>query len=206
MTLRMLIVIAALLSAGGLGFFLGRPHSVAQQEVVTEVRPSASVITALRHLARLEGAQFHMERVVDVREKQSRYLGLVEVEDALLLVASGEVTAGVDLSELSDVNVQTFAEQTEVTVHLPRARVLSSKIDNDKTYVHTRSTDLLAKQQIHLEAKARKTAEEGFVAAALDAGLLRVAEASIERTVISLLFSLGFDKVEVVFDRPGSSR
>jgi len=43
---------------------------------------------AVRDLARLESVAYHVERVIDVRDKQSLLFGLLKTEDAILLVAS----------------------------------------------------------------------------------------------------------------------
>src|SRR6187551_80523 len=85
------------------GFRMGVPEAEPPEEKSTvELKPGPSVLLAVQALARLEGASYHMQRVIDLREKQSRFWGLIEAEDAILLVASGEVTAGIDLSKLGD--------------------------------------------------------------------------------------------------------
>ncbi len=43
------------------------------------VRPTPSVITAVRDLARLETAEVHVEKVVDLTDRQSRFFGLIEL-------------------------------------------------------------------------------------------------------------------------------
>lgn len=165
----------------------------------TIVRPSPSVITAVRQLARLEGAVFYIERIVDVKEKQSRFFDLLQTEDAILLVAAGEVTAGVDLGELRPGDVLVDEERRQAIVHLPRATVLSRRIDNQRTYVHTRRTDAWAVRQENLETRARQEAERTLEEAAVSGGILAQAEESVGRTVDSLLRSLGYERVEVRF-------
>jgi len=164
---------------------------------VTVVRPSPNVVTAIRELRRLESAEYHLERVMDVKDQQSRAFGLLEVEDALLLVVAGDVTAGVDLSELSERDVVVEREAGRVRVTLPGAKILSSRLDSDKTYVHSRSTDLLAKHNPKLESEARARAEKELAGAALEAGILDKASSGARRTVEDLLRALGFRDVEV---------
>lgn len=194
---------AALLfaAAATAGLLVGRceAEQPKAQPTVTEVRPSPNVILAVRHLARLEGAVFYLERVVDVKEKQSRFFDLLETEDAILLVAAGDVTAGVDLGALRPGDVITDEARQSVIITLPRATVSSRRIDNDRTYVHTRRTDTWAVRQEHLETRARQEAERTLEEAALNAGILRHAEESVGRTVESLLRSLGYQRVEVRF-------
>ncbi len=207
----MVWIVLGLVACAGLGVLLGR--STSSQEPApastTVVEPSPSVVVALRDLARLEGAQFHIERVVDLREKQSRFFDLVQAEDAVLLVAAGDVTAGVDLSGLKEGAVSADRAQGRVTLVLPRATVTSSKLDNDRTYVHTRSTDVLAARRENLETKARQEAERTLVQAALEAGIVAKAEDSVARTVESLLRSLGYQKIELRFvgeEQPPAAR
>ena len=189
-----------LLLASAIGVHYGR-QSVEQKAplVETVLRPSPSVVVAVRELARLEGAVYSIERVVDLKEKQSRFFQLVQAEDAILLVASGEVTAGVDLAALAEGSVRIDPSRKKVSLTLPRATVFSRRLDNERTYVHTRKTDVWAKRQEDLESKARQEAERTLEEAAVRSGILPQAEKSVARTVESLLHSLGFTVVDVRF-------
>lgn len=197
---------AVLLTIGAAaGLLVGRcgAETPTARPNVTEVRASPDVITAVRHLARLEGVVFYLERVVDVKEKQSRFFDLVQAEDAILLVAAGDVTAGVDLGALQPGDVITDPTREAVVITLPRATVFSRRIDNNRTYVHTRRTDTWAVRQEHLETRARQEAERTLEEAALQAGILKHAEESVGRTIESLLRSLGYRQVEIRFRDPG---
>jgi hypothetical protein len=204
--MRALALGLILLGAASMGYCVGARRSDDEPEPsrVVEVKESPSVITALQRLARLEGAALHLERVIDLQEKQSRFFGLVEAKDAILLIAAGDVTAGVDLAELKSEDIQIDHEEKRVKVRLPRATIFSTRVDSERTYVHTRSTDTLAERQMHLETEARREAERGFRKAATEAGLERLAEENVARTVRALVLSLGFSEVEVVFQ--GTSR
>jgi hypothetical protein len=160
------------------------------------------VVVAIRDLARLEGASFHMERVIDLIEKQNRFAGLVNAEDGILLVAAGDVTAGVDLSQLEPSDVQIDSQRMTATITLPGANVLSATLDNERTYVHKRSTDLLAKRKESLETRARQEAERTLKQSAIEANLLQRAEHNVARTIESLVRSLGYREVDVRFKKP----
>ena len=196
------VSVAAIALAGGVaGYFLRTPEQVPpEQEDVLELKSSPSVVTAIRGLARLEGSNFYLQRVIDLREKQSKAFGLIQAQDAIILIASGEVTAGVDLSQISESGIQIDEARKQVTVLLPAAQISSSKIDNEKTYVHTRSTDLLAEREVQLESQARRMAEAGFVQAAREAGILDEAERNVARTVEALIRTLGYERVNVSFE------
>jgi len=201
-SLGALAVAAAVLAAVGIGLVVGRCTSApaASPPAVTSVeRPTPSVITAVRDLARLESAEYHVERVIDLTEKQKRLFDLVEVEDALLLVAAGDVTAGVDLQKLKPEDVSVEQPSGRVVIRLPPPEILSHRLDNQRTYVHTRKTDLLARRNEALETEARRRAEESVVEAATEAGILKRARTNAAKTVEALVRSLGHAKVEVQF-------
>jgi hypothetical protein len=157
------------------------------------------VVTQVRELARLEGVSYHVERVVDLKVEQRRLFGLLPADDAILLVASGEVIAGVDLGKLQPDDVVVAPERRSVTIHLPPAEVFSTRLDNARTYVHTRKTDLLAQRNEALESQARQAAEQTLRSAAEETGIVRRAEESVGRTVRSLVRSLGYEDVRVDF-------
>lgn len=190
------------LVAVGLGALLGRcsrPAKPKPAASVMVVRGTPSVVTAIRELSSIEGAQFHIEKVIDLTDKQSHFFGLVQSKDAILLVAAGDVTAGVDLSGLRDGDVHVDRAKGTAEITLPPAKILSHRLDNQHTYVHSRSTDLLAKRDQNLETRARQEAEKSIVEAAKKSRILPIAEASVKRTVESLVRSLGYRHVTVKF-------
>lgn len=175
-----------------------RPFLPASSIEVVEVTPRPNVIGAVRELHELVTAEQTVERVLDIRDKQSRVFGLVNSEDALLLVASGYVAAGIDLGELQESDVSVDWEKRSVRMKLPPARVLSSRLDNERTYVHSRKTDVLAARAESLEGQARLRAQQEIVQAAKDAGLVQRAGKSAVRTLEAMLRGLGFARVEVI--------
>jgi hypothetical protein len=164
---------------------------------VVVVRPAPNVLLAVRDLQRLESAELHFERVIDARNQESHLFGLVHAEDALLLVAVGDVVAGVDLSDLREGDVEVDWAKRSAKVTLPPAKVFSSRLDNDKTYVHSRNVDTLAHRKESLESEARATAEKELEKGARDAGILERANKNASRTVENLVHALGFEHVEV---------
>jgi hypothetical protein len=164
---------------------------------VTVVRPTPDVLVAVRDLARLESASFHMERVIDLSDKQSKLWGMINTEDAILLVAVAEVTAGIDLQKLTAADVTVDPARRTARIELPAPEVLHAALDNDKTYVHSRKTGTLAERRENLESRARKEAERTLIESARQAGLLKRASDNARRTVEALVHSLGYDKVDV---------
>lgn len=193
------IAVGFLLPRPGLPRFPSLPPVSSSIQVL---RGTPDVVVAVKSLARLESTAFHMERVIDLSEKQSKLFGLIDTEDAILLVAVADVTAGVDLGKLGEKDVQVSTDGRRVTIQLPEAEVFHAKLDNERTYVHTRRTGLLAERKETLESQARKEAEQALTAAALEAGLLKKADENAKRVVGELARSLGIAEVEIVTRTP----
>jgi hypothetical protein len=164
---------------------------------VEVVRPLPNVLLAVRDLARLESTAFHMERVLDLSDKQAHLFGLIQAEDAILLIAVADVTAGVDLGKLQDGDIQVDVQGRRVKMRLPAPEIFHVALDNERTYVHTRRTGLLARRKEGLETQARREAERALVEAAKEAGIFPRAAESARSMVEKLVQSLGYETVEV---------
>lgn len=169
---------------------------------ITVVQPTPNVLVAVKDLARLESASFHMERVIDLTDKQSHLFGLVQSEDAILLVAVANVSAGVDLQKLNASDIVVNAEEKSATLTLPAPEVFHAELDNEKTYVHTRRTGALAMRKENLETRARQEAERSLTNAALQAGILARASENAQRAVEGLVRGLGYEQVNVSVKSP----
>jgi hypothetical protein len=159
------------------------------------------VVTAIQSLARLESVSFHMERVVDLKVTEQRLWGLVEADDSLLLVAVGDVIAGVDLGKLTPADITVNDTLRQARIVLPAPEVLSARLDNEATYVHKRDTDLLATGGQGLETEARRRAETTIHDAALTAGILEHARRNAGHTVRALATAFGYDTVIIEWRR-----
>jgi len=192
------VVAAALAACVGVGAFLaGRAGVAGEAAPPLQQRSTPGVIAAIRDVARLETTEFHIEKVVEVTDAQSRLWGLVAARDALLLVAVGDVVAGIDLAAVRDDDVRVDGAARTVSVRLPAPQIVSSRLDPRATHVYSRSTDVLATRNEALEGDARRLAEEQMRAAAVDAGILDRARVGAERTLRALLRSFGYADVAV---------
>jgi Protein of unknown function (DUF4230) len=155
---------------------------------------SPAVVERIRQLNRLETVEYSLDKIV-VGQKQSAYLPDFLVGEKLLLVAHGEVIAGVDLSQLKLGDVTVSGES--VHVKLPEALVLTTRLDNDRTHVYSRDTGLLVNADLNLESQVRAAAEKQITQAALDDGILDKAHQNARTSVTALLYGLGFRTVTV---------
>jgi len=207
------IVLAGVAGAGLLvGFLITKSCAAPALPVIpplsssiTIVRPTPDVLVAVQDLARLESASFHMERVIDLSDKQSQLFGLVQTEDAILLVAVANVSAGVDLQKLTQNDVSADPASKTAKIRLPAPEVFHAELDNSKTYVHTRRTGTLAKRQEDLETRARQEAERTLVTAAVQAGLLTRASEDARRAVEGVVRALGYEHIEVTVRSPNEA-
>jgi len=198
---RVALALGLLACAAAVGFFAGRGRSTAKPVLQPGDRlaDTPAVLVAVRGLARLESVAFHMERVIDLKNTQPRMFGLVQATDEILLVAAGDVVAGIDLTKMTDGDVIVEPRERRVRLRLPAPEILSASLDNDRTYVHTRRTDLLAERGDQIETRARQLAESSIREAALEAGVLERARQGTEHTLTVLVRSLGYDHVEIAW-------
>jgi hypothetical protein len=155
---------------------------------------SPSVVEKIRQLSRLETVDYSIDKIVE-GARQNPYLPNFLAGDKLMLVARGDVIAGVDLSQLraSDVTVNG----SHVQVRLPPAQLLGTRIDNGHTRVYSRTTGVLIEADPNLESEVRKAAEDQFTQAALADGVLDKARQNARASVSALLYGLGFKQVDV---------
>jgi hypothetical protein len=187
-------VLATAIGAGA--FWMGRA-SIPAESARPGVRSTPGVILAIHDVAKLETTVFHVEKVVEATDAQSRLWGLVKAHDVVLLVAVGDVVAGVDLAKVAATDVRTDEATHAVSVKLPAPEIVTAVLDEKATHVYRRSTELLATRNEQLEGEARRTAEVEMRNAALEEGILDRARASAESTVRALLRTLGYERIEI---------
>lgn len=161
---------------------------------VTIDTSSPPVINSVRALARLETVNYQLEKVVT--GKSSGPLPDFMTSDKILLVAHGEVIAGMDLGKMQDGDIKV--EEGRVTIRMPEPEILSSTLDNSKTYVYDRQTGIFSKPDPNLETQIRQAAEQEITNAALEDGILAKARANGEDVVRTLVEGLGYEDVEFV--------
>jgi hypothetical protein len=153
-----------------------------------------TIIQNVRTLARLETIQYSVEKVISAESRQGP-LGFL-FGDRLLLVAHGEVIAGVDLSKLTVDDIRL--EGDAVHIQLPQPEIFIATLNNDKTYVYDRNVGILTSGNIDLESDARQAAEDEIEQAALEDGILEQAQQNAEVYLERLLGDLGYS--DVVFE------
>lgn len=189
-----LLAAAILVLAAALIF----PRGTSPQTNIT-VKPTPSLLTAVRDLARLETTEVHVEKVIDLTDRQSRLFGLIETTDAILLVAVGRATLGVDLGKLREGDVEMDPESKVAKLNLPKPELLGAALDERATYVYTRETSALAKRNEGLETQARREAVAAIEKAATTDEMMARAKTQAERQLTKLIKELGASRVEITW-------
>jgi Protein of unknown function (DUF4230) len=152
-----------------------------------------TVVRQIQQLQRLETVSFTMDKIIS-GEHESPYLPKFLVSDRLLLIVHGEVIGGVDLSKLQPDDV--VIQGQSISLRLPQAQILVTRLDNAQTRVYSRDTGLFSSPDPNLESEVRQEAERQLQEAALQGDILKTANANARSTISSLLQGLGFKKVD----------
>ncbi len=169
-----------------------------QFERITQPTPTiipdpVTIIREVRNLSRLETASYTIEKVITAESRQGPFAFLFG--DKLILVAHGQVIAGVDLGKLEEKDVSVAADGT-VNVALPEAEVFVATLNNQQSYIFHRGTGVIGMNP-ELETEARKAAEEEILNAALEDGILEMSEENAKTYLRHFILALGFEEVNV---------
>jgi len=154
-----------------------------------------TIIREVRSLSRLETAAYTVEKIITAETRQGPFAFLVG--DRLILVAHGQVIAGIDLEALEESDI-TIREGGVVDVVLPEAEVFVTALNNEQSYIFHRDTGVIG-MNVELETEARRAAEEEILNAALEDGILDMAQKNAESYIRHLILTLGFKEVNVTY-------
>jgi hypothetical protein len=157
----------------------------------TVIPDRVTIVREVQGLSRLETAVYTVEKVITAESGQGPLAFLFG--DRLLLVAHGQVVAGVDLGSLS-VDDVTVNEAAAVTIRLPEAEVFLVSLNNEESYIYDRETGI-AGLNPDLETAARQAAQDEILSAAIEDGILEMAQDYAELHVRRLVLMLGFADV-----------
>ena len=188
-----MIAVGALLL--GLAFCAFGVFLMVRGEPETHAKPSNTLLIATRDMSRLETTQLHVEKVIDLTDTQSRFYGMIDGTDNVLLVAVGDVTIGVDLAKLADGDVSMDEKTHAAHFKLPQPEVFSSTLDEKATYVYQRQTSFFGKRNEQLESKARQEAQDTIKKQADNADAKERSRKQAEKILRDLATSLGATSV-----------
>ncbi|WP_030749073.1 DUF4230 domain-containing protein [Streptomyces griseus] len=170
----------------------------------TRDRSGPAVLKSVQDLSRYEGAAGTYQVVVDL-EHDARFLPDAIRGTRTLYVASGGVTAYVDLGGLGEGAVTVDADRTEATLRLPHARLADPALDPEKSYAVSKQRGLLDRLgDLFSDNPASEQAVQVLAArrigdAARESDLTSRAERNTAAMLRELLRGLGFERVTVTF-------
>jgi hypothetical protein len=170
----------------------------------TTVRSQPALLKSITSLSRYQAASGSFQVIVDLSRK-TRYLpSFVEGSDTLF-VGQGTVAAYDDFSQLGSGDIQVSPGRTAVTVRLPQPQLEPATLNVRRSYVFAQQQGLLnrignffsgnpdSQQQVYLAAQQK------IQAAASQSPLRAQAETNTRGMLTSMLHSLGFGRVTVIF-------
>ena len=157
-----------------------------------------AVVARIQKLNRLETVVYSIDTIVE-GSRSSAVLPDLLAGDRILLVVHGQSIAGIDLSKLKseDVRITETNGSRSIQITLPPSELFHTALDNQHTRVYARSTGLLVPVDQNLESETRAKAEQQLQQTALSDGILDAATRNARASVTTLLYSLGFQHVEV---------
>jgi len=198
-------LLAGVLGAVGLALFLRHAESGLMGRIATLIAGRSTsfntsvpaVVERIQSLNRLETVVYSLDSVVE-GDRTNPVLPDILAGDKLLMVVHGQSIAGIDLAKLKpeDVRIEG-ADQRSIRVNLPPSEIFVTTLDNGKTRVYARTTGLLVPADQNLESDTRTKAQQQLQEAALSDGILDAARKNARATISALLFSFGFQHVEV---------
>jgi hypothetical protein len=202
-TFVMALLIVVLSVALGVGIarfdFMARipvvgPFLFEEQPARTTTSPV--VLEGIRDLNQLATVRL-TESVLITRESGGTRFERIFSGERVLLVAVGEVEAGVDLANMGEDDVQIDGDR--VTIRLPEPEVLSTSLDEGETGVYDRDFGPLNfRPDDELVEEARDEAVYRVEEAARENDVLDSARRNAEDSIRAFVITLGFEEVEFV--------
>lgn len=159
----------------------------------TEVKPDPVILVKeVQQLDRFETASLTMSRVFNATRDSKRLWGALG--EQITFVANGEVIAGIDLSSIDENDFEVI-DNTTIKINLPKAEIFSVIIDNNTSYIASRTKGFLANADPKLETEVRSYAQDEFKKTALNSDLLDRAYKNATNNIQSLAEKIGFTTV-----------
>lgn len=152
------------------------------------------LLQQVQSLSELVTVKYIMEKVVVLEDPPKDTLSkLFAGESRVIMVASGVIKAGVDLSKLKDSDLQLHG--TNISLTLPSSNIMDVYLDDKKTQILEHKTGLLRQYDHELQQAARRQAVDDMRRAAKYQGIINEADTRAKAELSRLFGSLGL-KVE----------
>lgn len=159
----------------------------------SQTTTSAVALEGIQKLDQLDTVRM-TQSVVVTKETGGTELRRFLTGEEVILVAVGDVEAGVNLSDLTERDVQV--EENIVTLNMPEPEISSVALDEEETRLYDRDQGILRlRADETLVEEARQEAQEELLAAARQNDILATSESNAEDTIRTFLTTLGYEEV-----------
>ncbi len=159
----------------------------------SQTTTSPVVVEDIQKLDQLDTVRM-TQSVVVTKETGGTELRRFLTGEEVLLVAVGDVEAGVDLSDLTEGDVRV--EDKTITLRMPEPEISSVSLDEEQTRLYDRDQGVLRlRPDETLVEEARREAQDELVAAARQNDIRATAESNAEDTIRTFLTTLGYEEV-----------
>jgi hypothetical protein len=195
-TLWLALILAAIFVVAIVGIiFVVRRRRKAQGLVKPEARDPEALIMHIRGINKLASVTYREQLIhkYETHRNASAFTKWLR-NDSVLMVAHGEIMAGIDLSKMQreDITIRGGAIQ----IRLPQPEIIMSKLDNEKTWVERRVSGRFANTK-DTETLARIEAEQKMLQTANEGGILEEAFERIQQPLTQFLTSMGFSQIDI---------
>jgi hypothetical protein len=204
-TLGVAVLVVAMMAATAVTVWKIARRTV-EREIFTPQEQTvdlSTLVTQVRELNRLETASMRVIHVGTIKQSY-KVIPNALAGDELTFLATGDVIAGIDLSQLKPEDVWRSPDGA-INVRLPRPQILVTRVDNKESRVINRKTGMLRRSDVDLETRARQHAEENIRAEAIKKGILPLAANNGEKKMAELLTTFGFERVRFIGSRESPS-
>jgi hypothetical protein len=195
-------VLVVLFVLGRIDVFDFLPNPFEKDEID---RSQPALLERLSDIAEYRAATAELQVLIDVEEDVG-FLPSLLAGERVTFLAGGTVDAAIDFSDLDGDAVAVDGD--EVTITLPAATIVDVDVEPDRSYVVNRERGILDRlggiftDNPTGEQELYQLAEDKLTAAANESALVSRAQRNTEKMLTTLLRSLGFERVTIVFEEP----
>ena len=154
------------------------------------------ILIDFEELGKLVTMQYKLQTVSVVEEKEDNWLNRLFGENKIVLVATGEVMAGVDMTLLAEKDI--LVNGPAVRLIMPPAEIVSVSLIPGESWVYDHKLNIL-KPNWQIEQQAQEQAVVSLRQWSIKNGILEQAEEVFTTRIESFLRRLGFTEVTILF-------
>ncbi|MGB3181350.1 MAG: DUF4230 domain-containing protein [Cyclobacteriaceae bacterium] len=163
---------------------LGNNHS---EEVTID---TGVILRRMETMGKLELVKFNMQEVVEVKKRNSSYLGLFPVPDSkILVVTSGEAAGCVDLTKIVEQDIYT--EGDSMIINMPSPELCYFKVNLQDSKIYSLDKALwMDNPKGNLVERAYREAENQVKISAIKGGILEQTKTGADQVLKPILEQL----------------